>query len=231
MRRKLDKTRHGSTIAFLDFLFNLVLCFVSLVILLLIQVKQNADPPRPENKNEFVILVQWDDSTNDDVDTWLMDPSKKIIGFPNKEAPGMALERDDVGRKNKTITRPDGTTEEIKVNSETINITKWQPGTYHLNLHLYRPDLKVLEQLGSQPVKVNIKIIKINPYSEVFSKDVLVERVIGGKEITVANIEIAEDGIVSKITANPIEFAMNSIHSGVGSATGFNFNAPNLQTP
>lgn len=208
---KFDKSRHSSTIAFLDFVFNLVLAFVTLVILLLLIIKAESAKPTPENKNEFIITVQWDDGTNDDVDTWVRDPNGEIISFQRREVPGMHLQRDDVGRANKKVTTPDGLIVEDPRNIEIVNINKWIAGTYTVNLHLYRPHgMTIAELHANKPsnpgeIHVDVKLIKINPYGEAAKAKLVLDRAIIGQEKTAFNFTVDAEGKVTSVNNLPIE--------------------------
>lgn len=218
---KLDKSRHSSTIAFLDFVFNLVLAFVMLVILLLFVVKAENAKPAPENKNEFIITVHWDDGTDDDVDTWVKDPTGKVISFQNKEVPGMHLQRDDIGRANKRVASADGIVVEEPKNMEVVNITSWIPGTYIVNLHLYRANRVNLAEVlqgtavGEGEVTVEVKLMKVNPYGEAAKVQVKLDRAIFSQEKTAFSFTVNEKGEVTDVNSLPVSF----VRLGAGSVS------------
>ncbi len=204
-----DNSRFGSTIGFLDFLFNLVLTFIVIAVLLLLIVRTESSKPAVESKNEFVITVQWNDGTNDDVDVWVQDPNGRVISYLNKEEPGMHLQRDDVGRANKKVKLPDGTEREEPTNIEVVNITSWVPGQYNVNLHLYRPDTS--PQLSDVPLLVTVKLTKINPYYEAQPvTTVFHRRTQHGAEITALNFQVGQRGELLGITQLPVMFALES---------------------
>ena len=211
-----DKSRHSSFMAMLDFLFNLVLAFCTLVILLLLVVKTESSKPGVENKNEFILTVQWDDNTNDDVDTWVMDPLGRVISFKNREQPGMFLQRDDVGRANKMVQSQLGAettipSKENPTNIEVVNFTSWLPGQYNVNLHLYRPDLY---RQGN--ISVRVKLIKVNPFSEPAVLTIEIPRAEAGKQITALNFHVDEKGQIKSITRLPIDFVYSDTSSSGG---------------
>lgn len=209
------KNRHSSTLAFLDFLFNLVLAFVCLVILLLLQVKSTDSTHKaPPNENEFIVHVQWDDSTDDDVDLWARDPIGNVVGFLHREAPGMFLQKDDLGRVRKLITAADGTITEEKANFEMVNIVKAIPGRYTFNLQLYRADkVKYDKDLGSE-ITVRVRVTKINPYHELAPMLVKIKRDMDiSAEITAISVELNAKGEIIATDNLPIKFVLSNIES------------------
>lgn len=209
---KLDKSRHSSTIAFLDFVFNLVLAFVMLVVLLLLIIKAENAKPTPENKNEFIITARWDDGTDDDVDTWVKDPTGEVISFQRREVPGMHLQRDDVGRANKTVVTAEGVSVEEPKNMEVVNITNWIPGTYIVNLHLYRANKVNLADavqgtaVGEGEVTVEVKLIKVNPFGEAAKVQVKLNRSIFSQEKTAFSFTVNGKGEVTDVNTLPVSF-------------------------
>lgn len=193
-----DRSRYGSSIAFLDFLFNLVLTFVVITILLIVIMKKETAKPSVENKSEFVILVDWDDDTSDDIDTWMKDPSGRIIGFPVKEQPGAHLQRDDVGVVGEITQLPDGSPAAVNRNTETINITTWQPGTYTVNIHFYKPDFKP-ERLNGE-VTVIVRVVKVNPFQELSPVVIKFNRASDvGMEVTALNFVVDDKGGIQSV--------------------------------
>lgn len=208
------REKHSSTIAFLDFLFNLVLGFVCLVILLLLQAKVNSAPPAPENKNEFVIQAQWDDFTNDDIDLWIQSPSGLSIGFRFKDAPGMHLTKDDVGRMNKRIPNlAGGPAIENPTNVEVANISKFEAGRYNVNLHLYRTDIERFTADKNSEITITVKVIKINPFKELPPVTVKIPRANGGAEITALNFTVDTLGEVTGTDDLPVKFVLQKATS------------------
>lgn len=200
---KQDRSRHSSFMAMLDFLFNLVLAFATLVILLLMVIKAESSSSGIENKNEFILTVQWDDGSNDDVDTWVMDPSGKIVSFQSRDVPGMLLQRDDLGRINKTIydTSTGKVASEILPNMEVVNFTSWKSGQYNVNLHLYKADIS-----RDGDILVKVKLIKVNPFSEPASLEIRLPRSEVGKEVTALNFIVNDKGEITGTSQLPVMF-------------------------
>jgi hypothetical protein len=198
--------RPTASIAFLDFLFNLVLCFLSLVLLLIMQSKQD-DVKVPDNRNEVIIKVSWNGGTDDDIDTWVLTPGDQVVSFISKEAPGIHLQRDDVGRKHKRIVGQDGQVTEITDNGEEVNITKIQPGTYTVNLHFFKVDQVRRVADPAEVVEVTVRVIKVNPYQELPAQTVRFTRADVGQEVTVINLQFGADGSLLGTSTLPRQFA------------------------
>ena len=210
------RNRHSSTLAFLDFLFNLLLAFVCLVILLLMQVKASESASKaPENKNEFIVQAIWDSGTDDDVDLWSLDPVGNVIGFKHREAPGMFLQRDDTGRTNKFTFGPDGEKIEELPNFEIVNITKVTAGRYVFNLHLYRPDLNLTLKDPESVITITVRVIKINPFQELPPVVVKLHRSQVGLETTAIGVTIDNKGNVESTDTLPTMFVLQAVHDSI----------------
>lgn len=153
-------------------------------------VKTEETKTKIDDKNEIVITLKWDPEYSDDVDLWLKDPKGSMVGFMNKEIPGIALERDDMGTITDTITDQDGNTRVIKLNQEVLNIRHLGPGIYTINAHMF-------SKRTQGPVDVTLKLIKINPFKE-FTEitKTLQER---GSEVTMLTFEIDGSGNIINI--------------------------------
>lgn len=124
----------------------------------------------------------------------------------------MHLQRDDVGRANKKVVTSDGITVEEPKNMEVVNITSWIPGTYIVNLHLYRannvdPNEAVIGSVGGEgEVTVEVKLIKVNPYREAARVQVKLDRAIFGHEKTAFSFTVNQQGEVTDVSTLPVTF-------------------------
>jgi hypothetical protein len=198
-----DKSRHGSTTAFLDLLFNFLLGFVMLFVILLAVIKVESSKPAVEDKNEFVITVNWNDGDDVDLDMWIKGPTGKIVGFMQKDGDGLFLQRDDLGSMNDDFKTENGETTRIPLNQEIINIRKIVPGTYIVNVHYYRHGKMVNEGTVQ---KVKVKLIKVNPFREEATVNVDLDT--RGAETTVLVFEVFPDGRVVVQPTTPMPFAL-----------------------
>lgn len=186
---KTDRSRHSSTIGFLDLLFNVLLGFTILLIILLAIIKVETSKPAVEDKNEFVIRLQWNSATNDDVDLWVLTPNGNAVGFRAKEHDGVFLTRDDLGAANDVIKQADGTVTFNPLNEEIINIRKFVPGRYIVAAHFYRSDPE-----RAEPISIKSTLLKVNPFEEY--KPVEHQFSTAGEEKTLFIFTIMEDGSI-----------------------------------
>ena len=112
-----------------------------------------------EQKAEYVITVTWPGELSDDIDSWLEDPSGKVMYFRKKEVGLMHLDRDDLGSLNDTQFVPGIGMVNYPHNREITTIRGIMPGEYVLNVHLYRKRRK-----GDYPIPVTVLIEKLNPH-------------------------------------------------------------------
>jgi hypothetical protein len=182
-----DSKPSSNITVFLDLLFNFLLGFVMMFIILLAIIRVDAAKPAVEDKNEFIITMTWTEGEDNDVDLWIKGPTGKVVGFRQREGDGMFLQRDDLGNTNDFFIGTDGKLVIVPLNQEIINIRKIIPGTYVVNAHFFR-------SRGKQPEVAEFKLIKINPYSEVVTTKV--ELPAQGVELTAIVFEVLEDGTV-----------------------------------
>ena len=76
--------QYSSNLAFIDFLFILLLAFISMFILALILINPITKKSEVERRAEFLIVLEWDKNSADDVDIWVEDPSGQVLSFRNK---------------------------------------------------------------------------------------------------------------------------------------------------
>lgn len=142
-------------------------------------------------KAEYIITVSWPDNNPDDIDTWVEDPNGNLIWFRNREAGLVHLDRDDRGLINDTIVI-NGEKIQNPLNQEVVTIRGVVPGEYVVNVHYYATET-------NQPIKVTVKISKVNPTLEiVYYGDTLLER--KGDEKTAVRFVIDKSGTVSQIS-------------------------------
>ena len=124
-------------LAFVDFLFILLLAFISMFILALLLINPVPKKSEIERKAEYIITLEWDDKSHDDIDIWIEDPVNNILSFRNKAAGLMHLDKDDLGQINDVIYLPDGTQQVIELNREVVTFRGWIKGEYVVNVHMY----------------------------------------------------------------------------------------------
>jgi len=115
-------TRYDSNLSFNDVLFNALLGFVVLFVLALLLINPITKKSDIPAKAEILIIVEWDNESPDDIDTWVQGPLMGApISFQNKHSGSMHLDRDDLGRTS-DIMMIDGEKIVIKVNREVVSM-------------------------------------------------------------------------------------------------------------
>ena len=157
MIRKRPKSYHSNT-SFLDILFNTLVGFVLLFIIAFLLISPVKKKKEIEQKAEYVISVTWPGDLSDDVDSWLQDPTGKIMFFRRRETGLMHLDRDDLGTINDTQFVPGIGSVNYPYNREITTIRGIMPGEYVFNVHLYR------KRSGGDPIPVTVILEKLNPH-------------------------------------------------------------------
>ena len=80
-----SESRYKSTLAFTDLLFNVLIGFAFLFIIAFILINPITEEANIEAKAEFMVIMEWDERSHYDVDLWMQDPNRTIVGFPNRE--------------------------------------------------------------------------------------------------------------------------------------------------
>ena len=166
MIRKRPKSYHSNT-SFLDILFNTLVGFVLLFIIAFLLISPVKKKKEIEQKAEYVISVTWPGHLSDDFDSWLEDPTGKIMFFRRRETGLMHLDRDDLGTINDTQFVPGIGLVNYPHNREITTIRGIMPGEYVFNIHLYR------KRSDGDPVPVTVILEKLNPHVKLlYSKTV-----------------------------------------------------------
>tara|TARA_Y100000310_G_scaffold344485_1_gene457499 strand:+ start:2837 stop:3463 length:627 start_codon:yes stop_codon:yes gene_type:complete len=186
--------RFHSNLAFIDFLFVLLLAFISMLILALLLINPVTKQSEVERKAEYIIVLEWDKESTDDVDLWVQNPLKKHVAFKNKVVGLMHLDKDDLGSVNDTVVLPDGTKQVILLNREVVTLRGWHEGEYIINIHMYNKRTTV-------PTNVTVQMIKINPYQILFEENVVLST--KGEEITIRRITLDRLGNIIDTNKDP----------------------------
>ena len=166
MIRKRPKSYNSNT-SFLDILFNTLVGFVLLFIIAFLLISPVKKKKEIEQKAEYVITVTWPGKLSDDVDSWLEDPTGKVMYFRKREVGLMHLDRDDLGTLNDSQFVPGIGFVNYPFNREITTIRGIMPGEYVFNVHLYR------KTSGGGSVPVTVILEKLNPHVKLlYSKTV-----------------------------------------------------------
>ena len=188
-------TREPEVDPFYDMLFNMLIAFVFCFIIALLAMNPKAlksgDIPA---KAEFIITVSWPDMNPNDIDTWVQDPSDRVVWFRNREAGLMHLDRDDRGLTNDTIV-VNGKQVINPLNQEVVTLRGIAPGEYTVNASYY-------ESKDGKPVEVSVSVVKVNPRAEVvyYGQVTLARK---GDEATACRFTLLPDGSVTNINTLP----------------------------
>lgn len=197
--------RFKSTLAFTDLLFNVLIGFAFLFIIAFILINPVKETKKIDSKAEFLIMMEWDDKSKYDIDLWMQDPLKTIVGFPNKEGGWVHLDRDDLGQANDMVALNDGTVQLIEQNREIMTIRGIVPGEYIVNSHFY----SAKAELGNaKAINVKYTVIKVNPYREVAVGMVTLPK--PGSEKTMIRFTINEKGDV--VSKNKLQKKIAGLH-------------------
>jgi hypothetical protein len=196
------KNKHNP-LDFIDFLFILLLTFISLFMLSLILINPVANKAEIKSKAEFLIVLDWNANSNSDIDLWVQDPGKNVVSFREKQAGAMHLDKDDMGAITDTFRGPDGKEIKVPINQEVVTLRGIMPGEYTVNTHLYR-----LSNSGEEINPVTVQIIKLNPYQIISSEKI--DLSVQGEETTVLRFTIDAEGNVKSTSKAPARF-VNSI--------------------
>ena len=187
------KRNYHTNLAFLDLLFNTLLCFAALFSLAFILINPSQKNKTVDAKAEFIITVIWPSDMDDDVDTYVEDPEGNLIAFNRREQGLMHLDRDDTGLSFDTISTSFGLVE-YKENREMVTIRGYVPGEYVVNVHMYT-------KREDKETPVTIILEKINPYKVVTGRNVVLK--LKGDEKTAFRFTVNDEGKV--IQTNQLE--------------------------
>jgi hypothetical protein len=180
-------------VVFLDLILNALLCFTALFIIAYVQIRpevEEEETPKIEFEGKYVVVMQWPDGSEDDVDLYVMDPSGNIAFFQNRDAGLMHLDHDDLGARSDTVRTAQGSYKVVK-NEERVIIRGIVPGEYTVNVHMYSK-----RDPGETPVTIGLFRLR-GVDAEVVSKQrVLPAR---GAEATAFRFTLKEDETVGNI--------------------------------
>ena len=158
------KRNYHTNLAFLDLLFNTLLCFAALFVLAFVLISPSQEQNNVESKAEFLITITWPEGMDNDVDVYVEDPVGHLVAFMRREDGLMHLDRDDLGQRNDVIQTPFGSVESNE-NKEIVTLRGIVPGEYVVNVHMY------MEREASESTPVTIQLEKLNPYRMITLKE------------------------------------------------------------
>ena len=162
--------KYSSYTSYNDLLFNVLVGFVLLFILafmLINPITKKSDIPQ---KAEIMVVLDWDDTSNDDVDLWIKGSTmQQPLSFQVKNADYWHLDRDDLGMST-DITYIAGEMVKLQYNREVGTMRGLMPGDYNINIHMYRKNSR-------EDTTISVTLIDVNTYKEIYKmKRVMTEQ-------------------------------------------------------
>jgi len=181
---------------FYDMLFNMLIAFVFCFVVALLafnpKARKSGDIPA---KAEFMITVAWPDNNPNDIDTWVQEPSGKVLWFRQRDAGLLHLDRDDRGAKSATVL-VNGREFSSPIRQEIVTLRGVLPGEYVVNAHYY-------DSKDQMPVDVSVTVVKVNPQAEiVFNGTQQIPA--KGDERTLVRFTLNDSGQVIDLNTRPL---------------------------
>ena len=187
MSKKILSNEVSNGDAFTDLLFNALLGFAFMFFISFALIQKPQDGGKIDSKAEFIISAEWEEYHPDDIDLIVEDPQGNIVYFQRQQAGLMHLDRDDRGTLADRIMI-DGVEVENPANQEVVTIRGYMEGEYVVNLLYYTSNFIA-------PLKVKVKVEKINPRLEVvYFSDFFLKKI--GDEITAVRFILDDKGNV-----------------------------------
>lgn len=136
---------------------------------------------------QYLIEMNWEDKSPNDLDLWVKNPNGDIVSFGNKDVGLMTLDRDDLGVNNSATTVNGIVTNPVR--REVVSLRGLMTGTYTVNVMMYT-------NRDGQVSHPKITVRRLNPYKEVLEKTI--EVVATGQLVTVVNFTLDADGNVTQ---------------------------------
>jgi hypothetical protein len=195
----------GSNLVLVDLLFNALMgfTFLFLVVLMLINPPTNAENIEP--KSEYFIILEWDAHSADDVDLWVKSPNGNLVSFRHPQVGLLSLDRDDLGSSSDVAQNPyTGKRTYIQINREVVSIRGTVPGTYEINAHYYGKHSSSQSELHG-----TVALVKVNPYSVL--KIVPIKFIREGNVYPVMRFVINTNGNVKNIDNSASNIVLNEV--------------------
>ena len=195
---------YSTMAAWLNITTKLLFSFVALFILAVLLVNAETENKKSDflPKAEFLVVLDWEDGSQNDIDLWIKDPTGAIVGYPRKQSGAAFLDVDNLGRGTNAYIGADGAEHEAESRREIITVRQIIPGPWSVSVHYFS---------GRGPNKATVTILKMNPYAQVLLRKVELDTV--KQEIGIASIEMDGDGNVISVTPDSQPF-VNHYMSG-----------------
>jgi hypothetical protein len=152
---------------FIDVLFCCLLMLVA--ILFLLKTEEEKTKMRPPNVIYEVVLT-WDGESADDLDLYVQAASGHVVSFNNREGGNgslISLDHDALGRRNNSLQ--EGQEGQIsQFHEEVVSFRGVLEGENIVTIHVY-------SKRDEKPIKGTIKLIRVKPFKEVITKEIVFE--------------------------------------------------------
>ena len=192
---------YHSNFAFLDVLFNTLLCFAACFAIALIFMSQKKADTDVKFAAYVMVIATWPAAFSDDIDLYIKDPNDEVIFFRNKSNAIMHLDRDDLGR---AYLEEDSQESGVPPHREIVTIRRQVKGEYVVNAHAYA-------KYSDGPLPVSIKIIKLSPRYEIFDDILIFDE--AHQEKTVCRFTVSDSGRIRDVNKLPLSIAREILGS------------------
>jgi hypothetical protein len=182
------------------FMFSIIALFMLAVLAMNAQTTTKKSDFIP--KAEFMIVLDWEDGSENDLDLWLLDPRDRIVNYTNMNTGVSFLDRDNLGHSTNNYVDEKGATHKVASRREIITIRQVVAGKWSVSVHYFG---------GVGPNVAKVSIIKLNPYQEIITRVIKPDYV--KEEDNIASFEMHEDGTVSDVIPEGMPF-INEVLSG-----------------
>lgn len=178
---------------FIDVLFCCLLMLVA--ILFLLKTEEEKTKMRPPNVIYEVVLT-WDGKSGDDLDLYVQAASGHVVSFNNREGGSgslISLDHDALGLRNNSL----GEGQEGQItpfHEEVVSFRGVLEGENVVTIHVYA-------KRDDEPIKATIKLIRVKPFKEVVTKEIVFESV--GQEKTAFRFKTSKTAEVIDINELP----------------------------
>ncbi len=182
----MARNRTFSWLFFTDLLFNLVIGLVCLFFLALLLINPITEDKKIDSKAEFIVMMDWPEHSNADLDLWVELPDGGVVGYQQKQNKAVTLERDDIGMATDTHVNRHGKKVFNPINREIITVRAILEGEWTVATHYFAsrpiPDNHISGWKDEPPVVhdkripvlAKVQVIQLNPiYKVLTTKKVL----------------------------------------------------------
>jgi hypothetical protein len=175
-------------------LFKALQVIAFLFFIALLAISPDSKDGKIDSKAEFIITMDWPDNHPDDLDLFVQDPLGNIAWYRHREAGFLTLDRDDRGGANDFIV-VNGRKIPSPIREEIVTVRGVVAGEYTVNVSHFHA-------ITGQPVPASVKVLKLNPISQViFDDKVMVDHT--GDEKTAVRFKLDAEGKVIDVFQYP----------------------------